>query len=62
MLKADPRDTPVCPRCRVGVGLPICVKSDCVIITVTFKCLPCGHVWPDKRDDPLVFRNNKGVA
>jgi ribosomal protein S27AE len=51
MVKADPQDTPACPRCGEGIGVPINVDSDRIVITLTFRCPPCGHQWNEHRSD-----------
>jgi hypothetical protein len=63
----DPRNTPRCPGCDAGTGVPTSVEAGPGRLTVTFRCDRCGHSWNDERTVEKAqakadFRSEDGTA
>jgi hypothetical protein len=52
MVEVIPQDTPPCPCCTIGVGIPVGVMVATGITLVTFRCSTCAYEWTEKRTDP----------
>jgi hypothetical protein len=45
----DPRNSPPCPKCLEGRGMPTSVEAFKGRTTIGFRCGVCGFEWHDVR-------------